>query len=111
MKHALARAYAIGVHPGAAVAAAGFSGLKCYNPVQKAAKAPDAKAPDAVVKLMLGTVMQATDPDTGATVDLDIDEAIEASDKFFQSAQGKGKQSATPMFKALRALAVALAQV
>jgi hypothetical protein len=106
LKHALARAYAIGVHPGAAVAAAGFSGLKCYNPVQKAAKAPDA-----VVKLMLGTVMQATDPDTGATVDLDIDEAIEASDKFFQSAQGKGKQSATPMFKALRALAVALAQV
>ena len=34
----------------------------CYNPVPKAAKAPDA-----VVKLMLGTVMQATDPDTGAT--------------------------------------------
>ena len=74
-----------------AVAAAGFNGLKCYNPVQKAAKAPDA------VVWMLDTVMQATD--TWATVVLDIDDAIEASDKFFQSAQGKGKQSATSMFK------------
>ena len=27
LKHALAKAYAIGVHPGAAVAAAGFNGL------------------------------------------------------------------------------------
>jgi len=106
LQNSLNNAYAIGVHPGVAVAAAGFHGMKAYNPVQAVAIPPDA-----VVKLMFGTVMQVHDPDTGTTQDLDIDEAIEASERFFCSPAGKGKQSATPMLKALRVLATALAQV
>lgn len=105
LNSAMDGAYAIGAHPGAACAAAGFRGLTSYYPAQRTARPPDN-----VVKLMLGTVLQDHDPATGTTARFDIDEAITKSEQYFQT-DGKGRQSATPMFKALRVLAEALARV
>lgn len=99
-------AYALGAHPIAAIMAAGFTGLNLYYPVQKTVRPP----PE-VVRLMFGTVVQVFDPETGVTEDLDIDQAIAKSEQFFHSEAGRGKQSATPMLKAFRVVAEALARV
>eukprot|EP00892_Ulva_mutabilis_P012869 jgi/Ulvmu1/9955/UM059_0003.1 len=99
-------AYALGAHPGAALAAAGFRGLESYYPAQRTAMPPDA-----IVNLILGVVLEVSDPDTGSTAELHIDAAIAKSEQFFQSSASKGHQSATPMLKALRVMADSLARV